>query len=107
MISYDDFKKVELKVAKVISAQRVPETDKLLLLQLKVGEEERQIVSGIAEFYSPEEIVGKEIVIVANLEPKIFRGVESQGMLLATRSEDGGIVLLAPEKEVPAGSAIN
>ena len=107
MISYEDFKKVELKVAKVISAEKVPETDKLIMLKLRVGEEERQIVSGIAQYYSPEQLEGREIIIVANLEPKVFRGIESQGMLLATRAEDESIVLLTLDKEVPSGSQIN
>ena len=107
MISYEDFKKVELKVAKVISAEKVPETDKLIMLKLRVGEEERQIVSGIAQYYSPEQLEGREIIIVANLEPKVFRGIESQGMLLATSAEDESIVLLTLDKEVPSGSQIN
>jgi methionyl-tRNA synthetase len=82
-ISIDDFAKVELKTAKVLEVEKVEGADKLLRLQIKVGEENRQIVAGIAEHYSPEELVGKKIVVVANLKPAVIRGVESNGMLLA------------------------
>ncbi len=106
MINFDDFKKIELKVAKIISAEKIEGKDKLLKVQINLGSEERQIVSGIAEYYSPESLVGKEIIVVANLEPRIFGEIESNGMLLAT-SDNGKIVLLAPESEVAPGSKIS
>lgn len=106
MITIDDFKKIELKVAKVLSAERVAGSEKLLKLEVDLGDEKRQIVSGIAKSYNPEDLVGKEIVIVANLEPRSLMGLESQGMVLAAGSE-AGPVLLVPEKEVAPGTKIS
>jgi methionyl-tRNA synthetase len=88
MISVDDFFKTELKTAEVLEAEKVENSDKLLRMQIKVGEEVRQIVSGIAQYYTPEEMVGKTIVIVANLKPAKIRGVVSNGMLLAAKDGD-------------------
>lgn len=105
-ITFDDFQKIELKVAKIESAEKVEGADKLLKLQISLGEEKKQLVAGIAEQYSPEELVGKQIVVVANLEPKSLRGVESQGMLLAAVAE-GGPVLLQPDKEVKEGTKVS
>ncbi|MBI2023431.1 methionine--tRNA ligase subunit beta [Candidatus Giovannonibacteria bacterium] len=105
MITYDEFKKVELKVAKVISAERIEGSDKLLKLQVSLGEEQRQIIGGIGKIYSPEEIVGKNIVIIANLEPRILMGLESQGMLLAA-DDSGKPVLLTPMGDAPPGSSV-
>ncbi|MBI4993393.1 methionine--tRNA ligase subunit beta [Candidatus Wolfebacteria bacterium] len=105
MISFDDFKKVELKVAKVIEAERVGGSEKLLKLQVDLGAEKRQIVAGIGKFYEPENLIGKEIVIVANLEPRNLMGLESRGMVLAA-SDEGGPVLLFPEKDVLPGANI-
>ena len=105
MINYDDFAKIELKVAKVLSAERVEGSEKLLKLQIDLGVEQRQLVAGIGKSYEPEQLIGKEIVIVANLEPRKLMGLESQGMLLAA-SDENGPVLLVPDKEVPPGSGI-
>lgn len=105
MIRFEDFKKLDLRIAKVVAVEKVEDADKLLKLQIDVGDESRQIVAGIAEFYNPEELVGREIVVVANLEPRMFKGVESQGMLLAA-DEEGKPVLLMPDKEVPPGTSI-
>ena len=103
-IEYEDFTKVELKVAKVVEAERVPKADKLLKLQLEVGGERRQIVSGIAQHYTPEELIGRRIILVANLKPKALRGVESHGMLLAATAEDGTLSLVTLDKpEFPTG----
>lgn len=85
-IAIEDFGKVQLKTAEVIAAEAVPDADKLLKLQIKIGEETRQIVSGIAQWYTPETIVGKTIIVVSNLKPAVIRGVESKGMLLAAKS---------------------
>ncbi len=104
-ITYDEFKKVELKVAKVLSAERIEGSDKLLKLEVSLGEEKRQIIGGIGKIYSPEEITGREIVIVANLEPRKLMGLESQGMLLAADNA-GAPALLMPYSEVPPGSVV-
>ncbi len=105
MINIDDFKKVELKVVKVLSAEKIEGSDKLLKLQVDLGVEQRQILSGIAKHYQPEELVGKQIVIIANLEPRQMMGLESQGMVLA--AGDGEVVsLLMPDKEIALGSEI-
>lgn len=105
MINFDDFKKVDIRTAKVLSAQKVEGSDKLLKLQVDAGEEERQIVSGIAESYSPKDIVGKIIIIVYNLEPKKIFGLESQGMLLAADEEE--LSLLIPDKDIAPGTKIS
>ncbi|HIM83142.1 MAG: methionine--tRNA ligase subunit beta [Candidatus Neomarinimicrobiota bacterium] len=106
-ISIDDFAKVELKTAEVLEVEKVEGADKLLKLQIKVGEENRQIVAGIAEHYSPEELVGKKIVVVANLKPAVIRGVESNGMLLAISTKDS-VILVTPENtDVPSGLRIS
>lgn len=104
-ISFDEFKMLDLRVGKVISADRVPGADKLLRLTVDIGEEQRQVVAGIAQWYAPEELVGRQVVVVANLAPARIRGVESRGMLLAA-DVNGTAVLLQPDKEVPAGSLI-
>ena len=105
MITYDDFAKIELKTAKVLSAERVEGSEKLLKLQLEVGPEQRQILAGIGKSYEAEQLVGKTIIIVANLEPRKLMGQESQGMLLA--ADDGnGAVVLTVEREVASGAGI-
>ncbi len=104
MITIDDFKKIDLRVAKIIAAERVEGSDKLLKLQVDMGEEQRQIIAGIGLGYSPAALIGKEIIVVANLEPRALMGMESQGMLLAASSDHP--ILLQPEKEVAPGSVI-
>lgn len=104
-LSFDDFKKIELRIGKVLTAEPVPGTTKLLQLTVDIGDEVRPVVAGMAQWYSPEEMIGKQVVVVANLAPAKIRGVESKGMLLAA-DLDGGAVLLTPEKEVPAGSKV-
>ena len=105
MISIDDFRKVELKVATVKSAEVHPNADKLIVLQVDLGSEQRQICAGIRNHYTPEELVGKQIVVVANLETAKLRGLESQGMLLAA-SDEGRVIILTPEKPVLAGAPV-
>jgi methionyl-tRNA synthetase len=105
MIDINDFGKVDLRVAEVISAEKVEGADKLLKIMVNLGEEERQIVAGIAQHYAPEELVGKHIVVVANLKPAKLRGIESQGMLLAASDEDT-ISILTPLKDVKVGSKV-
>jgi methionine--tRNA ligase beta chain len=106
MITIEDFQKVDLRIARIVSAEPHPNADRLVVLKIDVGGEERQIVAGIRASYSPEALVGRSIVVVANLAPATLRGVESQGMLLATRDGDR-VVLLGPEVEVPAGSKVS
>lgn len=106
MINFEDFQKVELKTGKVIEAKKVENSDKLLKLKVDLGNEQRQIIAGIQEFYRPEDLINKEIVIVANLEPKTIFGLESQGMLLAA-DVDGQPILLKPDKSTPPGTNIH
>ncbi|MEA1939068.1 MAG: methionine--tRNA ligase [Candidatus Caldatribacteriota bacterium] len=105
IISYEDFQKLDLRIAKVISAEDVKGTDRLLKLNLKIGEEERTIVAGIKEHYSAKEIIGKKIVVVYNLQPVKLRGIESNGMLLAA-ADNEKVVLLTVEKDISEGSII-
>jgi methionyl-tRNA synthetase len=105
MISIDDFKKVELKTARVLSAEKIEGADKLLRLEIEVGPEKRQLVAGIAQHYVPEELAGKTIIIVSNLQPAKIRGIESQGMLLAVTDGDK-LSLLTPDREVDSGKII-
>ncbi|MDO8683267.1 MAG: methionine--tRNA ligase [Armatimonadota bacterium] len=104
-ITYDEFKKLELRIAEVIEAERVPKADKLLKLTVSLGDEQRTIVAGVAQWYEPDVLIGKKIVLLANLEPATIRGVQSQGMLLAADIE-GRAVILTPDSDVPAGSKI-
>jgi methionine--tRNA ligase beta chain len=108
MISYDEFKKTEIRIGKVLSAERVPDTDKLLKLSVDVGEDEpRQIISGIAEYCEPESLVGKSFPFVTNLEPRMIRGFESNGMILGVSSKnEGGFSLVSPLNDVPPGSSL-
>lgn len=105
-ISIDDFKKVELKVGKILSAEKVEDTDKLLKLSVDLGEEKpRQIVSGIAMYFpNIEDLIGKKCMFVSNLEPRIIRGLESNGMILAVSTIDGKFSLLEPNDEIPVGT---
>jgi methionyl-tRNA synthetase len=105
-ISIDDFIKVDLRVAKILVAERVPKADKLLRLEVDLGYEKRQILAGIAQFYEPEKLVGRKIVIVANLAPRKMRGLESNGMLLAASLPDGAPVLASFLEEVPLGARL-
>jgi methionyl-tRNA synthetase len=106
MISIDDFRKIELRVAIIKSAEPHPNADKLLVLQIDLGGETRQICAGIRNHYSAEELVGKQIVVVANLETAKLRGLDSQGMLLAASDEDR-VIILTPEKSVQAGAKVS
>lgn len=107
MIEYDDFAKIELRVANVTVAERVEGSEKLLKLQLDLGEfGTRQIVAGVGKVYTPEQLVNTQIVIVFNLAPRALMGIESQGMLLAAGGQDGAS-LLRPERPVAPGSKIN
>jgi methionyl-tRNA synthetase len=104
-LSFDDFKKLDLRIAKILTAEKVAGADKLLRLTVDIGTEERQVVAGIAKWYNPEDLIGRQVVMIANLAPAKIRGVESNGMLLAA-DLDGAAVLLQPDKEVPEGSTV-
>jgi methionine--tRNA ligase beta chain len=106
MISIDEFRKVELRIATIRSAEPHPNADKLMVLQVDLGPEQRQICAGIRSHYAPEDLVGRQIVVVANLETAKLRGLDSQGMLLAA-SDEGRVILLTPEKTVEAGSKVS
>ena len=106
-ITIDDFKKIDLRIAKVLAAEKVENSDNLLKLRIDLGYEQRQILSGISQDYQPEELIDKEIIVVANLEPRNLRGLESNGMLLAATDPDGAIRLLKPDAEVTPGSKIS
>jgi methionine--tRNA ligase beta chain len=106
MISFEEFKKIELRVGKVLKAERIGGSEKLLKLIVDLGNEKRQIVAGIAKYYKPEDLIEKEIVVMTNLQAKKIMGIESQGMLLAA-DVDGEPVILIPEKEVPPGTIVH
>jgi len=104
-ITYEDFQKLDLRIGLIENVEKVPKADKLLKLTVDIGTEKRTLVAGLAEYYKAEDLIGKKIVVLANLQPRKLRGVESQGMLLA--AEDGKTVaFLTPEKDVSPGSKI-
>jgi methionyl-tRNA synthetase len=106
-IAIDDFVKVDLRVAQVVVAERIPKADKLLRLEVDLGYERRQILSGIAEWYTPEELIGKRIVVIANLAPRKMRGLESHGMLLAASNGENGKPILATfAEDIALGSRL-
>lgn len=104
-VPFDHFQALDIRIGRVLSAQRVEGADKLLLLEMDFGDEKRQLVAGLALTHQPEQLVGKLLPVLLNLEPKIIRGIESQGMILAV-VVDNTPVLLLPEKEVPTGSSV-
>jgi methionyl-tRNA synthetase len=106
MIHIDEFRKLDLRVGVVKSAEAHPNADKLLVLKVDLGSEERQIVAGIRAHYHPEELIGKQVVVVANLETATLRGLESQGMVLAA-SDEGRVVILTLEKQVNPGAKVS
>ena len=105
-ISFDNFSTVDIRTATVLEAEKVPKTAKLLKLKIDTGLDVRTIVSGIAEYYDPESLIGKQICIVANLEPRKIKGIESQGMILMAQDPKGGMKIVTPEDKVSNGSAV-
>ncbi len=105
MITFEDFKKLDIRIGRILLAEKVEGTDKLMRLEIDFGAEKRQVVAGIAEFYQPDQLIGREIPVLVNLEPRTIRGTESNGMILAA-DDEGKAVLLHPEREVPPGSVI-
>jgi methionyl-tRNA synthetase len=106
VIAFDEFKKIDLRVAKVLHAEKVPKSSKLLKLKISLGGEERQIIAGIAQHYTPEQLVDRKIIVVANLAPALLMGQESQGMLLAASNETGELTILVLEKDIEEGSIV-
>ena len=108
IIQFDDFLKLDLRVATITKAEEHPSADKLLVLQVDLGSEQRQIIAGIRGHYPPEALVGKQIVVVANLAPRMMRGLESQGMLLAASSADRSeVILLSTERPIAPGARVS
>ena len=105
-ITFNEFSKLDLRIGKILKAEKIPEADKLLRLEIALGNTTQQMVAGIAEHYSKEQLEGKLIPVIANLEEKELRGTKSQGMILAA-DLDGKPVLLHPDKDVPEGSKIH
>jgi methionyl-tRNA synthetase len=104
-ITYDDFARLELRVVEILAAERVPKADKLLHLRVSLGDQERTVLAGLAEYYAPEALVGRKAILVANLAPRKIRGLESQGMLLAGEAE-GRVSLLQPDQDLPPGATV-
>ena len=107
MIAFDDFTKMDLKTGTILEAEKMAKTKKLLVLKVDLGNEERTIVSGIAESYQAEEVVGKKVTVLTNLHPRTIRGVESQGMLLMAENGEGRLIFISPEDDnTPSGLTI-
>jgi len=107
-IQFDDFLKLDLRVAKVTQAELHPKADKLIVLQVDLGSEQRQVIAGLRGYYEPDELVGKQIVVLTNLPPRNMRGLESRGMLLAGVTDDqSSVVLLTLDKELPPGCKVS
>ncbi len=106
MLTIEEFSRVDLRVGTVVAAENHPNADRLLVLRVDLGSEERQIVAGIRSHYSPEQLVGRQIVVVANLQPATLRGVESQGMLLAASDDQGELAILTTERRVRPGARV-
>ena len=104
--TFEDFEKMDIRTATVLEAERVPKTDKLLKLTIDTGIDKRVIVSGIAEYYSPEDMLGKQICILANLEPRKIRGIESKGMILMAKQGDGKMRFITPAEALVNGAVI-
>jgi len=105
MINFDDFQKLDIRIGTILEAEKVEGTDKLLKLKVDLGNEQKTIVAGIAETYKPQLLVGKQLPILANLEPRTIRGIESQGMILAAVIGEKAVIL-KPAKKVPSGSKV-
>ena len=110
-ITYEEFTKVDLRIATIVSVEPHPNADRLLKLQIDLGDEQRQICAGLKQYYRPDELIGKQIVVVPNLQPRVIRGEVSNGMLLAAAAKDGDevrdVVVLELAKPVTAGSVVS
>ncbi len=106
MITIDDFAKLDLRVATIVSAVPHPNADRLLVLEIDLGGERRQLVAGIRAQYAPDDLIGTQIVVIANLEPATLRGVRSEGMLLAASDPEGRLAVISPRQPVAAGARV-
>ncbi|MFP4143942.1 MAG: methionine--tRNA ligase subunit beta [Phycisphaeraceae bacterium] len=110
-IQFDDFAKLDLRIGTIVEAEHHPNADRLLKMQVDLGEEKRQICAGIRQFYDPEQLVGQQVVVVVNLAPRKIRGEESNGMILAASVSEADelkdVVVLSPSKPIPAGSPVS
>jgi len=106
MVDIEEFRKLDLRIAEVLEAEAIQGSKKLLRLRVRFGEETRQVVAGILGPYGPEQLVGRQVVLLANLKPAKLMGVESQGMVLAAQDAEGRPVLLRPDQDVPPGSPV-
>lgn len=106
IITFDEFKRMDFRVAHVLQAERVPGTAKLLKLEVDLGTEKRQMVAGVAETYAPEDLVGRKLVVIVNLKPAVIRGIESQAMLLAAVTADDKAIIPFFDRDVPAGAKV-
>lgn len=108
LIKYDDFAKLDLRVGRVVEAANHPNADRLLVLKVDIGTEQRQLVAGIRGYYEPEQLVGRLVIVLKNLEPRAMRGVESLGMVLAASTDDRAqVILLAPSADIAPGSKVS
>ncbi len=106
-VSFDDFTRLKLRVGRVIEASDHPNADRLLVLKVDLGDEQRQLCAGLKGHYTPEQLVGRNLVVVANLAPRMMRGIESQGMLLAATTPDQSrVVIVSPESDIEPGSPV-
>jgi methionyl-tRNA synthetase len=105
-ITYDDFMKMDIRIGTVLEAERVPKTQKLLKLKVDTGLDIRTLISGISEFYAPENIIGKQVCILANLQPRNIKGVESKGMILMAEGPDGKLKLVSPVEAIANGATV-
>lgn len=106
LINFEEFERIDLRAGKILEAERVENSDKLLKLQIDLGEEKRQILAGIGKVYTPEELINKTVIVIINLEPRVLMGLESQGMVLAVK-DNNNLSVLVPEKEIVPGSKIS
>jgi methionyl-tRNA synthetase len=105
-ISYDDFLKMDIRIATVLEATRVPKTDKLMQLRINTGMDERTVISGIAGYFKPEDLIGKQVCLLANLEPRVIKGISSHGMILLAEDTDGRLILVTPLEDTANGSEV-
>jgi len=106
IITYEEFKKMDLRVARILEAERVPGATKILKLKIDIGTEQRQMVAGVAETYTPEELVGKSLIVICNLKPAVIRGIESQAMLLAAITPDNKALIPFFDRDIAAGAMV-
>jgi methionyl-tRNA synthetase len=105
-VTFDDFQKMDIRIATILEAERVPKTDKLLKLKLDTGIDQRTVVSGIAKYYNPDEIIGKQVCLLANLAPREIKGIASQGMILMAEDKDGSLAFVTPTKGITNGGGV-